>query len=1369
MGEGEGVPLSAAQQRMWWMAQYNPEDPTSAIAKLFRLEGRLDVRALEHSLTRLVARHEILRATFHARDGIPVQVVGEPTEVRAKTVDLRPLPEPAQKTQAQELISKEIHHAFDLSRDQLLRAALFRLRDDEHLLLLMVHGIAGDSWSLEVLFRELGAAYAAYAAGREPELPEPARSCADAASEERRSLASGALDDQLSYWSRQLAGIPSALALPSDCPRPARRTHAGAEESMMLPEALSAAIHALARSNQGTTVFTILLAAFQTLLYRYTATEDIVVGTPVPGRLRARTPGIVGPCANFLALRTNFSGQPSFRQLLGRVREIVQGAQDHQNVPFEKLLEALHPERSFSHAPVFQVAFRVAPGAILSATGAGLKLEEVPFESGVAPLDLTLEVIENGAGLECRLNYDRDLFFGSTIRRMLGHYRTLLEAATEDPDSPVDLLPMLTEAERHQLLGEWSNGGSRGPDARVLQLFEMRAKRSPEATAAIFGSERMSYGELNRKAERLARALRQRGIGPDQLAGICLERSPNLIVGLLGVLKSGAAFLPLDPLHPRERLAFLLKDAGVRALLTERESLHTVAGCETEIVPLEEIGEETGARGEEAEASRKTGVDSANSLAYVAYTSGSTGMPKGAMISHQGLANYVRFLTDEYGLGPRDVVLQLASFSFDVSFREILAPLAVGAQVVMVSSLEAREPTFLLQKIREHKVTCLLGALPTTLNALAEAASASRFRCDSLRLILVSGEMLQRSDCRRAITIFGSQVALVNQYGPTECTMTTTYYRVQDPRRCVHRLFEAQAERTPDAIAVRCEAEELSYRELNQRATHVAQRLRALGVRPDVPVGVFAERTPEMLVGVLGILKAGGAYVPFELSYPRERLSFMAQDSGVRLVLSQRRLADAWPSSSADLVFLDELGSGGGSEEEPAGMEGEAQLDNLAYVIYTSGSTGTPKGVMVGHRGLVNYLEMIRREVGFTEQDVLPAISPLSFDICALDLFLPLVTGGCVVIVRRETAMDPRKLGKTLADCGATVLHATPAAFEMLRESGWKARRGLRILSAGETLPRALANQLLEQGAALWNLYGPTEATIDAAFGSVQPGEGPVPVGRPIPNAEIYILDRHLQPTPIGVFGEVHIGGIGLARGYLNRRELTAERFIPHPFRSEPEARLYKTGDIGRFRADGQIELAGRLDHQVKVRGFRIELGEIEAALSQHPAVQAAAVLAREDAGSSKQLVAYVAGDRRLEGRELRNFLKEKLPEYMVPSRFVFLERLPLTPNGKLDRRALPAPSQLPGQDRSAFVPPATPVEKELAEIWGEVLGVGGVGAEDNFFELGGHSLLVARVVSRVRRVFNVELPVRVFFEFPTVAELAAEIEQRAARLEARA
>jgi amino acid adenylation domain-containing protein len=1091
--DAELVP-SFSQQRLWFFEQLDPGTPTYNIALAIHLTGALHEVALEQSLDEIVRRHEALRTTFAASDGQPVQVILPHQRVALPVIDIQHLPPPKRAAATQRLMSAEARAPFDLTRGPLIRATLLRLGADAQILLLTMHHIVSDGWSLDVLFGELSALYTAYAAGSSAALPELAIQYADFAQWQREWLRGEVIDAQLAYWRAQLGGQLPLLDLPTDRPRPALQTFRGAQQTSTWPADTVATLESFSR-RAGVTLFMTLMAAFKIMLHRYTGQTDLLVGTPIANRTHVETERLIGFFVNTLVLRSDLAGRPTAHQLLAQVRDVALAAYAHQDLPFEQLVEALHPERDLSYNPIFQVMFVLQnmPAAVVELPGLTWRREDL--YNGTAKFDLWFSIEQRPAGLMAVLEYNTDLFDATTIIRMLGHFQGILAGIAAEPQLPIAGLPLLTAAEQRQLLVEWNDTALGYPQASSFpQMFAAQVARTPDASALVFEGQHLTYRALDQRANQLARHLRERGVGPEVRVGIRVERSVEMVVGLLGILKAGGAYLPLDPAYPQDRLAYMLDDARVRVLLT------------------------------------------------VAQDEGPKAQGAGRM---------------------HPAVVPLSSF------------------VGQVVDLRADWP----------------------------------------------------------------------------------------------------------AIA-------------RQPGAPIAASLRA---------------------------------------------------------------------------------------------------ESLAYVIYTSGSTGRPKGVQIPHRALVNLLGSMRVQPGMTARDALLAVTTLSFDIAALELFLPLTVGARVVIASREIATDGARLGATLARCGITVMQATPTTWQLLLAAGWPGDAGLRILCGGEALPRELADRLRSMSASVWNVYGPTETTIWSAATPVAPGSGPLAIGRPIANTTIYLLDSRMAPVPLGVAGEVYIGGAGLARGYLGRPDLTAERFVPNPFATlederrnpndEPAARpverpsscvrLYRTGDLARYRPDGQIVYLGRTDQQVKLRGYRIELGEIATALGQHPAVRASAVLVREDTPGHQRLVAYVvpAADKRRTTNdeaassssaprpsslitELRAFLGERLPEYMLPSAFVLLDTLPLTPNGKLDRRALPAPDSARLDLDAGFVAPSTPTEELLAQIWADVLHLERVGRHEHFFALGGHSLLATQLIARIRDAFQLDLSVRTVFEAASVAEMAERITQ---------
>jgi surfactin family lipopeptide synthetase A len=1038
-GDGE-LPLSAAQTGLWLLDQLEPSSAAYNIPVRHDLKGHLEVGAFERSLSEIVRRHQVLRTYYLRVDGRPVQKIAPPESFRIPIVDLQGLSEAARKQEVTRLASAEAGQPFDLGKAPLIRARLLKLGWDEHVLLLNFHHIAFDGWSYGVFEKELTVLYDAFLQGEEASpLPELPLQYVDFAVWQRQWLQGKILQEQLDYWQQKLSGTLPVLELPTDRPRPAIQTYKGSISHSVLSKKLTESLKILSQ-REGVTLFATLLGAFKVLLQRYTGQDDILVGVATSGRNRAEIEGLMGFFVNTLVMRTDLSGDPTFRELLRRVKETTLGAYAHQDLPFEKLVEVLNPERNASHNPIFQVMLSMLNMPMQPWNLRGLRHERKMIDSGTSKFDLTLYVTEEPEGLTFIYEYNTDLFNGNRIERMLGHLQILLEGMVANPDQHLSELPLLTPEEVQQLLVAWNNTAVEQP-AKNLCLHQMIAKQAwqnPDQVALIFEEQRLSYRELNQRGNQLAHQLRSLGVGPDVLVGLCVERSVEMVVGLLGILKAGGAYVPLDPAFPQARLAYMIADSGMRVLVTHRE-------------------------------------------------------------------------------------------------------------------LDQKLP-----------------ALPPSILHLD-----------------ADWDTIERQD--------------------------TT-------------------------------------------------------------------------------------------------------DAGLPL----------------------------------------AQPENLAYVLYTSGSTGKPKGVAVPHAALVNFLRSMQREPGFSANDRLLAVTTLSFDIAGLELYLPLVSGGTTVIASREDNYDPARLIERIHQAQCTVMQATPATWRALLEAGWEGSKNLKLLCGGEALPGDLAQALLPRCAQLWNMYGPTETTIWSTIHRVTSADGPVPIGRPIANTQVFILDGHRQLVPLGIVGELYIGGSGLARSYFARPELTAERFVESPF--DPNARLYRTGDRGRWLADGTLECLGREDNQVKIRGFRIEPGEVESALARHPAVGQCIVVAREDSHGDKILVAYLEPQPDHPApvvSDLREYLANDLPAYMVPSAFVVLEKLPLTPNGKIDRNALPSPNQEHIGGSPEIAARLDPIEQMLVQIWSRILRIKSISIHDNFFNLGGHSLLAVRVIAEIERLVKRRLPLATFFKAPTIEKLA--------------
>ncbi len=1039
------LPTSYAQQRLWFLHRLEPNSPAYNIPAAFRLNGPVDVAALERSFQEIVGRHEALRTTFSFLDGEPKQIIA-PTAPSMSIVDLRSLRESERESKLRRRLGTETKWCFDLEKGPLFRVSLFEINDEESVLLINMHHIISDGWSIPILFREIATCYEAYSHNRVVALPELPIQYADYAIWQRDSLQGDNLKAQLSFWRKHLEGLP-ALKLPIDRPRPAVQSYRGAKHSVTLSSTIGAQLKMLSRQ-EGVTLFMSVLAAFQAFLYRYTGQDDISVGTPIAGRTRRETEGLIGFFVNTLVLRTDLSGDPTFRELLARVRKVALDAYEHQDVPFEKLVKEFNPDRSLSQTPLFQVMFAFHDASESRLRLHGLAVTRLELPSEMAKFDLSAYVTEKENSLTLSFFYKTDLFDALTVRRWLSHFQALFEAMVGNPDQKLTQLSFLSDAEKHQLLVEWNDTKGDYPrDSSIHHLFEAQVMRTPDAVAMVLDEQQLTYAELNQRANRLARYLRDAGVGSNELVGICVERSLEMTIGLLAILKAGGVYVPLDPSYPKERLSFMLEDTRASILITQERLLSR--------------------------------------------------LPK-----------------------------------------------------------------------RNARIVCLDRDWP---------------------------QILRQSESN-------------------------------------------------------------------------------LGV--------------------------------------------------------------------------------------------EISAENLAYVIYTSGSTGKPKGVAVSHRA-VNRLVMNTDYVELSPADVVAQASNISFDAATFEIWGALLNGARLVLISKGSLLSPQAIATTIERCGITTLFLTTALFNQMAERIPAALGKLHhLLFGGEAADPRRVRELLQKSPPkrLLHVYGPTETTTFASWylvKKVTEDASTVPIGRPIANTKIYILDSHLRLVPIGVIGELYIGGDGLATGYLNHPELTQAKFVDDTFSCAPGGRLYKTGDLARYLADGNIEFVGRIDEQVKIRGFRIEPGEIEAALAQHPSLRETVVVAREDDTGNKRLIAYIVPDQPgcPNDHTLRSFLKQRLPEYMLPTHFVSLNNLPLTPSGKIDRKALPHPAQFSPQRQRVYVEPRSPTEEVLAAIWSEVLNTTRVSVHDDFFELGGHSLLAIRLLAQLREECQLELSVRQLFEAPTIAGLAAKIE----------
>lgn len=1042
------IPLSLTQQSLWFLAPLEENPAAYNLVRAFVITGRLDRTSLENAIATLIDRHEILRTTFEALEGMPFQVIASHIQLPLSIVDLA--------TEGfdviEEVILQEQNRPFDVTVGPLVRFTLICLGQEKQILLLTMHHIISDDWSIQVLLCELSWLYTAGLTQTSPSLPALPIQYVDYAAWQRRRFTGEFRDSQIKYWQQQLADVTPVLNLPLDRPRTTQPFKSG-RVPFLLNRDLTDQLHVLSQG-KGTTLFITLFAAFSAFLSRYCNQDDIVVGTPIANRNPAITEALIGFFVNTLVLRTRPKPEHTFDQLLSQVRQVALDAYAHADIPFDLLLEQLKPERLPGVSPLFQVMFTLQnlPKETLELSGLTVSAKSLDKPTAGATFDLTLSLNQTDTELIGAFEYNANLFDGATIERMTINFQIFVEGITVFPEQTIAQLPILSAAERQQLLMEWNQTQTDSPrHACVHQLFETQVQKTPDAVALRFAEKALTYQELNQKANQLAHYLQTLGVGPDVPVGICLERSFSMVIALLAILKAGGAYVPLDPGYPQKRLAYMMKTAQVSILLTQECLISQVQLMAEHTLCLDKDWP-TIAQHLPTNLNAQTTPDH---LAYIIYTSGSTGQPKGVAMPHQALVNLIVWQLQQTLASNTGRTLQFAPISFDVSFQEIFSTLCAGGTLVLISEDIRTDPMALLSKLNQENIARLF--LPFVgLQQLATVAKTAPSLPIHLQDIITAGEQLQISNAIRDLMERLPGCTLHNHYGPSETHVVTAFTLPED----------------------------------------VAQ----------------------------------------------------------------------WPA-----------------------------------------------------------------------------------------------------------------------------------------------------------LP---------------------------------------PIGKPISNCQIYLLNQAFQPVPIGVAGELYIGGVGLARGYFNRPELTAERFIQHPFSDNPWARLYKTGDLARYLPDGTIEFLGRIDHQVKIRGFRIELGEIESVLSDYQHVQECVVICREDTPGNKRLVAYVVGDDDLDISALKEYIKQKLPDYMVPSVVVPLTSLPLSPSGKIDRKALPAPSAVFSQS-SDFVAPKTESQIRIASLFAEILSLHpqSISLEDSFFELGGHSLLATQLMFRIREAFEINLSLRALFDYPSVSDLASAID----------
>ena len=1063
----EPAPLSFGQEQLWFLSQIQ-DNTTYNLPLALQISGSLNISVLEQVITEIVRRHEILRTNFQQIEGKNLQVIRPEINISLQVINLDQITAKQQLQNVERLINQETDKIFNLSEDDLFQSTLYQLNQNSYILLLNMHHIISDGWSIGILLQELSTLYGAYLAGNKSPLPDLQIQYADYAIWQKEKFTSEIREKQLNYWKQQLADIPPLLELPTDKPRPPIQSFRGGIWEFSINSNLSQKIRTLTQQSDAT-LFMTMLAAFVILLYRCSGQDDILIGSPMAGRNRQEIQSLIGYFVNTVVLRTKLTGNPNFREILNQVRQVATDAHNYQDIPYNQVVEALNPQRNLSYNPVFQILFDLQHSLTDKLQLPGLTLQPFLGEHSTSKFDLSLIIEDRGTELIGAWEYSSDLFTQEAISRITENFQTLLNGIVNNPETPINQLPIISAFEQQQILEKWNNTQQDYPESFCIhELFTQQVIKTPDAIAVKFGNQQLTYTQLNQKANQLANYLQNCGVTSEVLVGLYLERSLDILIAILAILKAGGAYLPLDPKYPQTRLTDILNDSQVSIILTQEKLL----------------------------------------------TSLSSPLPRG-----------------------------------------------------------------------ETPLTPYQG-----------------------KIILLDTDL----------TIISQQ-------------------NIETP---------------------------------------------ISAIKPD----------------------------------------------------------------------------------------------NLAYVIYTSGSTGKPKGVMITHQNIVNHATSIIDKYQINSHDRILQFTTFIFDVAAEEIFPAWLSGATLIICPQEMVTNLIEFSQFLAQESLTVVNLpTPYWQEWVLEIDRKVSQipdSLRLVITG-------SDQVLPEKLALWqklvtekrqniqwiNAYGLTETTITSTVYQLPVNyqlntTHSVPIGRPIANTEIYILDQNLQPVPIGIPGELHIGGAGLARGYLNRKQLTNEKFISNPISSSKSSRLYKTGDLARYLPDGNIEFLGRIDYQVKIRGFRIELGEIEAVLAQHPLVKSSAVIVREIQPRNKQLVAYVVTeDHSNIQQDLRSFLKQNLPDYMLPAFFVRLAELPLTPTGKINRRALSA-LMLELNHEIDYILPRNPLEQKLAEIWCQVLGLEKVSVEENFFNLGGHSLATIQIISRIRETLKIDLPLQYLFTEPTIAGLTKIINQ---------
>ncbi|HJX26691.1 MAG TPA: amino acid adenylation domain-containing protein, partial [Thermoanaerobaculia bacterium] len=1262
-------------------------------------------------------------------DGQPWQEILPAAPFVLPRVDLGRLPAALREAEMIRLGREEAARSFDLTAGP-LRSALVLLGDGEHELFVTVHHIASDGWSEEILRRELAALYAAFLAGEPSPLPELVIQYADFAAWQR-AWPDEVLADQLAYWTGKLSGL-ATLEVPTDRPRPPLQTFHGDFVTLSVPSEIATGVRAAGRE-QGVTLFMLLFAAWQTLFHRVTGQTDVAIGTPVANRGRSEIEGLIGFFINMLALRTDFGGDPGFVALLERVRRTALEAYDHTDVPFERLVDELRLERDLSRQPLVQVMFALQDVGGVTLELPGLEVAEDDFSHAIAKFDLTLSLGDAASGgFQGLIEYNTDLFDRSTVQRLAGHLGSVLAAVGERPRAPLSEIGLLTPVERHQILAEWNDTAALFPEEMLIhQHFEEQADRSPEAVAAVWQGRTLSYRELEARANRIARLLRGRGVDRGVPVGVWMERSLDTIAAVLGVLKAGGTYLPLDPAWPAERVETILALSEVPAVLTRSAHLGPLLELQWRVPALTDVF----CLDEEAPAPPPEPVDTEAVRAVfdlVAERAVDRITGGGFVSSFTGEA-FSEAEVDEY----RDRVLGLAEPWLGADRRVL--EIGSGSGLLLWEIAPRLSPSLGAR---------LVGLDPSPLTQERNRAEAERRGLGQVELpVGFAHEIESWPDASFDLVILASTV----QFFP-------------GPLYLERIVSQALRLLSPGGALLIADVPDARRQEELRQAIHDHRAQAGLPPRQD-PHKVLSLDENLFRDLAAALPEAGALSVLHREQWHDNELRFrydvvLTRGAERRAEKAGERRKHLWTSWHVEQAAAERL---------PA----VAAPEDLAYVIHTSGSTGQPKGIVVQHRPVANLIAWINRELGVGPADRVLFVTSLCFDLSVWDIFGLLAAGGSIHVASEEDLRDPERLVRVLLDEPVTIWDSAPAALVRLAPlfpaEPAASSHLRRVMLSGDWIPVTLPDRVRAAfpRAEITSLGGATEATVWSNWfpvGEVDPDWPSIPYGRPMPNAWYHVLDAGLRPCPVGVPGDLYIGGDCLCVGYAHEPALTADAFVPDPFSARAGSRLYRTGDRARTFNDGNLEFLGRVDQQVKIRGFRIELGEIEVALARHSGVREAVVLAREDMPGDKRLVAYVtpAEETAPEPSELRDFLRHSLPDYMVPAAFLVLDHLPVTANGKLDRRALPAPRWEHGEEE--MVAPRTPTEATLAALWCGVLGLERVSVHDSFFDLGGHSLLATQLVARLRETFGLEVQLRMMFQAPVLADLAAALDAELAR-----